>query len=102
MRTKSNFLSVIRVSTALAILLVADVGLVISQENAHGPAASNHRLTLVYNDATRSYELYDVSAGLVLSAGIINSGDQDESLSTNQPGLSRTVKGKDENKLIIE
>ena len=102
MRTKLNFLSVTQVSLVLAILLVVDIGLIISQEIAQGPAVSNHRLTLVYNDAARSYELYDAGVGLVLSAGIVSSGDHDESLSTNDPGVSRTIRATDENKLVTD
>jgi len=102
MHTQSNLLSGIRISTVMTILLVADIGVIFSQENAEGPAASNHGLTLLYNDATRSYELYDANIGLILSAGIVTSGDHEKLLSTNDPNVSRTVKAKDEDKLTIE
>ncbi len=93
---------IIRFSIALAILLLANIDLITSQTVTHGPETSNHRLTLIYSEATRSYELYDLNEGLILSAGIINYDDNNQSVTTNDPDISRTINEDDDKKLNIE
>lgn len=91
----------LRISIVLAFLLPAGINLVFSQENIDSPEISNHRLKLIFNESSRSYELYDVNEGLILSSGIITSGEDSESISTNDPGISYKIIEKQDSKLVI-
>ena len=92
----------IQIVTALAIILFANIYAAKCQDNKDYPSISDHRLKLVFNEETRSYELYDVNDGLILSAGSISFKQGRDSLSTNDPGIHRTIKNGSENQLIID
>jgi len=91
----------IQVLTALIIILFANVSNVKSQEITDNPSISDHRLKLVFNEGTRTYELYDAADGLILSAGMISYTNGHDSISTNDPDISRTIQNATENKLVI-
>ena len=93
---------IIRLVLALAFLLVANTDSIKSQADKYNTAISDHRLTLFYSEATRSYELYDASEGLILSAGIVRYCKNNESISTNDQDINHIIRENDDNKLIID
>lgn len=88
------------VLTAFFTLLMQNPGR--CQEITDHPAISYHRLTVLFNESTRTYELYDADEGFIMSAGIIKSVNENNPVATDDPRISRKVKSKDNNKLIIE
>jgi len=53
------------------------------QRTARGTSVTLHRLTLSFNEKTRTFELFDANEGLVISAGIVKTGVNGKSICTS-------------------
>jgi len=72
-----------------------------AQQSFSDLSTSVGRLTLTFNEETRTFELYDTNEGLLLSAGIIRAEGNEKSISTNDPKLKHVVKSNKQGTLTI-
>lgn len=74
---------------------------VMGQQSFPHLSATAGRLTLSFNEQTRTFELYDMNAGLLLSAGIINTEINGKLFSTNDPKIKYEKRTSNEGTLTL-
>ncbi len=83
-------------------LLLSNLNIVLGQETISEYSVTNHRVSLIFNENTRTYELLDDNDGLLLSAGVVKTVINGKSISTDDPKLTRKVIKRSEGTLSIQ
>jgi|GEM_PF-1081201 len=71
------------------------------QQSSTDLSITVHRLTLSFNEQTRTFELFDVNEGLLLSAGIIKTEIDGRPICTNDPKVIHDIKSNSEGTLTL-